>query len=40
MSLTKNIMDDVVVSYSLPKPIDSFNNSFTMGIMKTRFDKV
>lgn len=40
MSLTKNIMDDVVVSYSLPKLIDSFNNSFTMGIMKTRFDKV
>lgn len=36
MSLTKNIMDDVVVSYSLPKLIDSFNNSFTMGIMKTR----
>lgn len=33
MSLTKNIMNDVVVSCSLPKLIDS---SFTMGIMKTR----
>lgn len=32
-SLTKNIMNDVVVSCSLPKLIDS---SFTMGIMKTR----